>query len=189
MARGKKTGLMACSGMAACLLVLATGCGAKDDEKPAGPTASATADDGAKQRAAAERGALAAYRGMWDAQVKAYSTGSMKDVKLSDYTTGDASAKIIDSFTYYKETGIAFKGGPDTSPKVSAVDVTSPVHTATITDCVDMTGIVVRRSTGKPIAGAKEDNRRPWTVRATTAKGGKGGWRINDYTIDKDRTC
>lgn len=189
MARGKKTGLMACSGMASCLLVLAAGCGAQDEDKPAKPTASATVDAGAKKRAAAGRDALAAYRGMWDAQVKAYSTGSMKDVKLGEYTTGDAAAMIIDVFTYYKDRGIAFTGAPVTSPKVTAVDVSSPVHTATITDCVDVTGIVVRRATGKPIGGPKEDNRRPWTAQATTAKDGKGGWRISDYTIDKDRTC
>ncbi|MFB8207907.1 MULTISPECIES: hypothetical protein [unclassified Streptomyces] len=190
MARGKKAGLMACSGMAVCLLVLATGCGAKDEKKPAEPTASATKDDGAtKKRAAAERDALAAYRGMWEAQTKAYSTGSMKDVKLSEYTTGNAAANIIEGFTYYQKTGIAFTGPPVISPKVTAVDVDSSVHTATITDCVDVTGIVVRRATGKPIAGVKEDDRRPWTAKATTAKDGKGGWRIVDYTIDKDRTC
>ncbi|WP_260696724.1 hypothetical protein [Streptomyces sp. 130] len=190
MARGKKTGLMACSGVAACLLVLAAGCGAEDDGKPSGPTASATRDDGAeKKRAAAERDALAAYRGMWKAQTKAYSTGSMKGVELGDYTTGDAAAHIVEAFTYYQKTDIAFTGPPVISPKVTAVDVDSSVHTATITDCVDVTGIVVRRATGKPIAGAKEDDRRPWTAKATTAKDGKGGWRIVDYTIDKDRTC
>ncbi|MEW2127560.1 hypothetical protein AB0891_28010 [Streptomyces sp. NPDC007259] len=189
MARGKKSGLMACAGAAACLLALATGCGSSGGGKSAEPTPSASKDDGKKERAAAGRDALAAYRGMWDTQVEAYSSGSMKNAKLGDYTTGDAAAKIIEGFTYYNDHGLAFKGRPDTAPKVSAVDVTSDVHTATITDCVDMTGVVVRRSTGKPIAVAKEDTRRPWTIQATTAKDGKGGWRIADYTIDKDRTC
>ncbi|MFF5334739.1 hypothetical protein [Streptomyces sp. NPDC013181] len=189
MARGGKSGLMACAGVAACLLVLAAGCGSPKDGKPADPAPSTGADDGGKKRAAAEKGALAAYRGMWDAQVEAYSSGSLKDARLSDYTTGDAAANIVEAFTYYKERDLAFKGGPVTEPKVSAVDVTSSVHTATIDDCVDMTGVLVRRSTGKPIAKAKEGDRHPWTATATTAKDGKGGWRISDYTIDRDRAC
>ncbi|MCX0244604.1 MULTISPECIES: hypothetical protein [Streptomyces] len=189
MARGKKSGLMACAGAAVCLLVLAAGCGSSGDEKHPEPKASAGKDDGEKKRAAAERDALAAYRGMWDAQVEAYSSGSMKNAKLGDYTTGDAAAMIIESFTYYNANDLAFKGRPDTSPKVSAVDVASSVHTATIDDCVDMTGVLIRRSSGKPIARAKEGDRHPWTARATTAKDGKGGWRITDYTIDRDRPC
>ncbi|TXS06948.1 hypothetical protein EAO73_03745 [Streptomyces sp. col6] len=189
MARGKKSGLMACAGAAACLLVLATGCGSSGGGKSAEPTPSASKDDGKKERAAAGRDALAAYRGMWDVQVEAYSSGSMKNAKLRDYTTGDAAAMIIETFTYYNANGLAFKGGPDTAPKVSAIDVASSVHTATIEDCVDMTGVLVQRSSGKPIARAKEGDRHPWTVEATTAKDGKGGWRITDYTIDKDRAC
>ncbi|WP_406451545.1 hypothetical protein OG782_16215 [Streptomyces sp. NBC_00876] len=166
-----------------------TGCSSSGGDEPAPPRASATHDDGQKERSVAQRRALAAYRGMWDAQVEAYSSGSMAKARLGDYTTGDAASMIINLFTYYNEHGLAFKGGPVTNPKVSAVNVGSEVDTATISDCVDMTGVVVRRATGKPIAVAKEDTRRPWTAKATTAKSGGTEWRISDYTIDKDRTC
>lgn len=189
MAHGGNTGLKACAGVAAAFLLLVTGCGSSGEDKPGPPKASTSEDSGKKEKAAAERAALAAYRGMWDAQVEANSAGTMAKAKLGEYVIGEAARKVISGFTYYNEHGLAFKERPGTAPKVSAVDVDSAVHTATITDCVDMTGVVVRRATGKPIAVAKEDVRRPWTAEATTAKAGGTEWRITDYTIDRDRTC
>lgn len=189
MAHGGNTGLKACAGVAAAFLLLVTGCGSSDEDKPGPPKASTSEDSGKKEKAAAERAALAAYRGMWDAQVEAYSSGSMAKARLGEYTTGEAAQKIIDAFTYYNQQGLAFKGKPAMGPKVSAVDLGSDLHTATISDCVDMAGVVVRRATGKPLALAKNGDRHPWTARATTAKAGGTEWRITDYTIDKDRTC
>ncbi|QKG24567.1 hypothetical protein ACTIVE_6214 [Actinomadura verrucosospora] len=124
---------------------------------------------------------------MWAAQVEAYSSGTMKNARLGDYTTGDAAASIISALTYYNKRGLAFKGKPVIAPKVTSVDIASDPRTATISDCVDMTGVLVRRATGE-LLPKTEDDRRPWTAQATTARGGND-WRIARYTIDKTRTC
>ncbi|MFJ8073891.1 hypothetical protein ACIQ7Q_08150 [Streptomyces sp. NPDC096176] len=191
MAHGENAALKACTGAAAAVLLLLTGCSSSGEEEPGPPKASSTAQGKEqKERSAAERGALAAYRGMWDAQVKAYSTGSMENARLGDYTTGEAAKNVISAFTYYNGRGLTFKGKPKVTPKVTAIDVKSDPYTATISDCVDTTDyVLVKRTSGKPVAVAEDDNRRPWTATATTAKAGGTEWRISDYTIDKDRTC
>jgi len=176
-------------GAAAVVFLLATGCDSSGDDKSAKPTASATQSKEQEERAAAESAALAAYRGMWDAQVEAYASGSMKNAKLGDYTTGSATTKIINTSAYYQHKGFAITGKPKLAPKVTAVDIESASHTATISDCVDLTDyVLVRRATGEPVTVDKGDSRRPWTAKAVTAKGGRE-WRIADYTIHKDRTC
>ncbi|WNI24060.1 hypothetical protein [Streptomyces sp. ITFR-16] len=192
MARGSSTGLKACTGTAAALLLLVAGCGSPGGDEPDAPKATAgrgsrgSEDIGRQEKAADGRDALAAYRGMWDVQVEAYSSGSMPQEKPAAYTTGDATVQITDALTYYNQQGLAFEGRPVTDPEVSGVDTSSAVHSATITDCVDVTGIVVRRATGKPLPATKDD-RRPWTAKAMAGSGG-AGWRISDYTIDKNHT-
>ncbi|MBO2458052.1 hypothetical protein [Actinomadura violacea] len=182
------------AGVTAALLVLSVGCGSSSDREPDAPHAASTAQDKSTgqdkgQQAKAEAGAkaLAAYRGMWATQFKAYSSGSMKNAGLGDYTTGDAAASIISVLTYYNKVGLSFKTKPVISPKVTSVDIASDPRTATISDCVDMTGVLVRRATGELLPATKDD-RRPWTAQATTAKGGTD-WRISGYTIDKTRSC
>ncbi|WP_327325211.1 hypothetical protein OG735_23960 [Streptomyces sp. NBC_01210] len=190
MTYGESAARRVCAGGAAALVLLLTGCSSSGGDEPGPPKASGGQDKEQKERAEAERKALAAYRGMWDAQVEAYSSGSMKKARLGDYTTGEAAENIIGAFTYYQGRGLTFTGKPTVTPKVTAVDVKADPHTATITDCVDTTNyVLVKRATGKPVTVDKDDTRRPWTAKATTAKAGGAEWRITDYTIDKDRTC
>jgi hypothetical protein len=155
---------------AAAGLLLVTGCGSAGDDEPDQPKSSATQSKEETGRATAEHGALDAYRGMWDAQVEAYASGSMENAKLGDYTTGDAATNIISAFDYYTQKGLTLKGKPVLEPKVTAVDVKSDPYTATISDCVDTTDyVLVDRATGKPATVDKEDARRPLTAKATTA--------------------
>ncbi|MEV3924102.1 hypothetical protein [Actinomadura coerulea] len=172
------------AGVTAALLLLSVGCSSSRNREPDAPPAQSK---DRQARAEAEAKALAAYRGMWDTQFEAYSSGTMRNARLGDYTTGEAAKSIISVLTYYNQQGLTFKTRPVIAPKVTSVDVTSDPRTATISDCVDMTGVVVRRATGEHLPASKDD-RRPWTAHATTAKGG-ADWRINAYTIDKTRTC
>ncbi|MFE9968244.1 hypothetical protein [Streptomyces sp. NPDC005525] len=127
---------------------------------------------------------LTVYRKMWAAQVKAYSSGTLKGVGLEGVAGGKALSKVRVTALYYQEHGSVMKGEPELSPKVTAISKGSQ---AEITDCIDSTHYVqVNKKTGKRVGLLDENRRHVATYEARTIA---GTWLITDFDIDRDRTC
>ena len=177
---------LAVPGVAAVLLL--AGCGGDpSDDASSSPAASVSASPSTDPQAAAKASVLTVYRKMWDAQVKVYASGTLKDSDLETYAADKALSKIKVTALYYQQHGSVMKGKPTLSPKVTAINATKQPHSATITDCVDTTDYVqVDKKTKKPV-GTLDGNRRH--VATFKANPIAGKWRITDFDIDRDRTC
>jgi len=170
------------------IVVLLAGCGGDPSDSGTSspsPSASVSASPSIDPQAAAKATVLKVYQKMWDAQVKAYSSGTLKDADLESYAADKALSKIKVTALYYQQHGTIMQGKPTLSPKVTAIDTVK--HSATITDCVDSTNYVqVDKKTKKPV-GTLDNNRRH--VGTATAHTIAGKWFITDITLDRDRTC
>ncbi|WP_392675935.1 hypothetical protein [Streptomyces sp. LN785] len=126
---------------------------------------------------------LTVYRKMWAAQIKAYSSGTLKGAGLENVTGDKALSKIKVTALYYQEHGSIMKGKPQLSPKVTTISESR----AEITDCIDSTHYVqINKKTGKAI-GLLDNNRRHISTYQAHTIAGK--WLITDLNIDRNRTC
>nr|BEK71487.1 hypothetical protein KPHV_87140 [Kitasatospora purpeofusca] len=147
----------------------------------AAPSASASPDAEARQLV------LAAYKGMWAEQVKAFTSGSLKDVKLETFAGDKALADIKSAAVYYQDNNLVLKGEPKLSPEITALDLAGTPHRATIRDCVDTTGFLpYDKGTGQP-AQLSDANRRH--VQTSTLRIYDGRWVVMESTLSKDQTC
>ncbi|MCX5215691.1 hypothetical protein OG689_41790 [Kitasatospora sp. NBC_00240] len=169
---------------------LLTGCGsggaAKVDASPS-PSVASSAPPSADPTAAASAAVLTAYRGMWAEEVKAFASGSLKDVNLEQYAGDKALADIKASAVYYQDNNQVFKGEPKLAPKVTAIDLSTTPNRATVEDCVDASNFLpVDKATGTP---AKiTDANRPY-VQTSSVRIYAGRWVVMESTINRDKTC
>jgi len=172
------------------IVVLLASCESHPTE--GGPTSSSpspivSASPSIDPQAAAKATVLTVYQKMWDAQVKAYSSGTLKNAGLESVAADQALAKIKVTALYYQDHGTIMKGKPKLSPKVASISTGTDSDTVTITDCIDSTNYMqVYKKTGKPV-GTVDSNRRhvaTYTARTIATK-----WLITDFDIDRDRTC
>jgi hypothetical protein len=86
---------------------------------------------------------LRAYQAFWTAQVQALNSGRVTGSGLKTYATGAAlSAVDADAFRL-TQAGLVMSGAPHESPQVTAISAVaagSGVQSATIADCLDVTG-------------------------------------------------
>ncbi|MFZ3491875.1 hypothetical protein ACODT5_01295 [Streptomyces sp. 5.8] len=172
-------------------LVLTAGCSGDDkdsaDKKPSSAPAPTSASPSAGPDQEARKQVLAAYRGMWKAQVKIYGTGSFDGSDLDKFAADKALSKVRSAAFYYQENDLVVKGEPKLKddPAVT-LSLGGESKSATIVDCVDSSSFVPEnRTTGKK--SELDDNRRK--VQTSMARYGSGRWMITDSTIDKDSTC
>jgi hypothetical protein len=174
-----------------CAVALLAGCGGGSDDaaqkKPSSPAATSASPSAGPEQEAREQ-VLAAYRGMWEEQVKIYGSGSFKGSQLEKYAADKALAKVRAAAFYYQNNDLVVKGEPKLKddPKVT-LSLGGEPKSATIVDCVDSTNFVPQNSkTGKK-SELDGDNRRK--VQTSKAQYGSGKWMITDSTIDKGSTC
>src|SRR4051794_15435590 len=148
-------GLLAMSALGAIapfvLASCSSGGGVETLHAASGPTASPLPSAGVSTRAATTQVpsgttrvlVLRAYTGYWTAQVKALNSGQLAGAGLGTYVTGAAlSAANANSFRLTR-AGMLMTGQPLHNPVVTAlgpIDSTTGSQTATLTDCVDVTG-------------------------------------------------
>ncbi|MGW9205681.1 hypothetical protein ACWGR4_01655 [Embleya sp. NPDC055664] len=77
--------------------------------------------------------AVAAYRGMWDAVVRAKATSDAQSPELRRFASGQALQYFVLTTQDDREHGLVAKGDVKISPRVIS---TSPTRVS-ITDCVD----------------------------------------------------
>ncbi|MFD9411543.1 hypothetical protein ACFWBN_31595 [Streptomyces sp. NPDC059989] len=179
--------LLAAAAIATTIMAVTTGCTKepKASSAPIGPTASPSAS--ADPQEAEKNALIGVYRTFWDAQMKVYATGSVKDTGIEKVATDKAYSKIQATRAYYVDNGSVMKGEPVISPVISAMDMSKTPPASTITDCVDTTAYVqVNKETGEPVKTL--DTKRRHVTIYTALKIG-GAWQIRDLEIDRDATC
>jgi hypothetical protein len=89
---------------------------------------------------AAGRLVLGAYRGYWAAQRKALDSGNAVGAGIERYATGQALSDSLDDLVRLMRTGLVMSGAPTISPVVTSVQLQSNPQTATLYDCLDVSG-------------------------------------------------
>ncbi|MFE9121437.1 hypothetical protein [Streptomyces sp. NPDC007172] len=165
------------------------GCGSSSSDESDAPSPSVSASNSASSDPdqAAKDKVLAAYRGYWDAQVKAYAKASPVGTGLEKYAFDKALGKADSELAALKLAGNVIKGEPKLSPKVTAVSLNESPKKATITDCVDVTNWkLVKEKTGEEVKLPKERLTRFVTTISARTVGDT--WMIVE-TQQQDRTC
>ncbi|WLQ61478.1 hypothetical protein OG345_40390 (plasmid) [Streptomyces sp. NBC_01220] len=167
------------------ILLATAGCSSSDEGTPTDkPSASATSSVSVDPLKGDKAAVLAVYRRMWAAQVKAYSSGTLKGAGLEKVAADKALSKIKVTALYYQDHGSVMKGEPELDPKIASI---TRGKRAEITDCIDSTHFIqVNKKTGKPV-GLVDDNRRHTSTFNAWKLNGR--WMITDVDIDRDRTC
>ncbi|MGW1768266.1 hypothetical protein ACWCQL_30010 [Streptomyces sp. NPDC002073] len=180
--------ILSATATASVLTALLAGCAEeKKTADAAPPKPSASPSPSADPKAAEKAALLGVYREFWDAQLKVYTTGSMRGTGIERVAGGKAYTKVQVTVLYHQQRGTVMKGKPRLSPKVTALNTSKNLHTATVTDCLDSTGYVqVEKDTGEPVKLA-DANRRHVATYSALRHG--GSWQIRDFDIDRDRTC
>ncbi|MFK0016957.1 hypothetical protein [Streptomyces sp. NPDC091027] len=178
--------ILAAAAVTTALASVTTGC--TKEYKAAPPPSPATPTSPSADPQAAEKTALlGVYRAFWDASLKAYSTGSMKNTGMESVGADKAYAKVQATQIYYRDNGFVMTGEPVLSPQVTAMETAAEPPKATITDCIDSTAhIQVEKQSGKPVE-TRDKNRRHTAVYTALKIG--GAWQIRDFDISRDQLC
>lgn len=179
--------LLAAAAVAVTAGALTVGCSKDDKAAPLPASPSASPSPSVDPQAAEKTAMLAVYQAFWDAQLKVYATGTMKDTGIEKVGTDKAYAKVQTTRIYYVDNGFVMTGAPGLSPQVTSLDMTAKPPIATITDCIDSTNYVkVEKASGKPVETLDKNRRH---VAAYTALKVGGAWQIRDFDISRDQLC
>ena len=174
-------------GLVAVSVVLAAGC---SPDKPKSMTTSSpavvpSATPSLGVTDAAERDALAAYRGMWATFVEAGKTSDAEAPGLPKYASDQALKLIVSSLYTDHELRRVSKGEVKIDPQVTALKPTAAPTEATITDCVnDEKWLRYKESGGlvDNVPGGK--HRTTATVKRTA-----DGWKVASFILKEKGTC
>ncbi|MFG2405355.1 hypothetical protein ACGFR8_13655 [Streptomyces brevispora] len=127
---------------------------------------------------------------MREEETKAHvDPGKVVDTKLTDYATDKALASINNQLFQYEQLGLVFKGSPESSFTVTAVNLKGKPHSSTVEECLDTTAWKpVKKSTGKDVSTQGQPRRYVMTYRVEVF-GTKAQWMVTDLTRDKGRSC
>ncbi|MEU9304922.1 hypothetical protein [Streptomyces sp. NPDC048269] len=179
--------LLAAAAIAATVTTVTAGCSKDDKAAPPPPSPTASPSPSADPQEAEKAALLGVYRAFWDASLKAYSTGSMKNTGMESVGVDKAYAKVQATQIYYRDNDFVMTGAPNLSPRVTALDSAAAPPKASITDCIDSTNYIqVEKQSGKPVETMDKNRRHAATY--TALKVG-GAWQIRDFDISRDQLC
>ncbi|MFJ3438878.1 hypothetical protein ACIPMU_35740 [Streptomyces cyaneofuscatus] len=171
---------------AAVTLVLAlTGCGGGDDgAKPsaAPPAASSPAPSlsaSVDPQTAEKRAVLASYTAMATEQMKAYRKADAKGTDLEKYATTEALGQIRNDLANMKAAGTVVRGELGHDAEVTALDMEAQTPTATLSDCVDLSGYETYDVKAKKVIPLPTQQPLRYVMTAT-AQRWDGRWMVTD---------
>jgi hypothetical protein len=135
----------------------------------------------------AQRDALAAYLGMWDAFVTAAATSDWQSPKLSQYATGLALSTLSRGLNADRDKGLVSKGSPTHNAQLSSVEPAANPVKVTISDCSDSTNALKYRADDGQPANDGAGGRR--LIKATVEKQADGSWKVTDFGVQGVGTC
>jgi hypothetical protein len=174
-------------GLVAASVLLGAGCASDEPESTSStpPPAAPSAPPSLGPSAAAERDALAAYRGMWSSFVEAAKTSDAGDPALRDHASDQALSLIASGLLSDREQGRVTKGDLVLNPEVTEVKPEQSPSEVTVLDCVDSTKWLLYRTSGE-----LWDNEPGGKHRTTaTVKLSDGTWKVSSFILEESGTC
>ena len=166
-----------------CALAVSAGCSTSAAPDPLPPPTSTTAPSPLDE---AERSALDAYRGMWEAFGIASRSADWDSPELARFADGYALQQLVESLQADDERGVVTNGSFTTDP---VVETTTPADFPTVVrllDCGDDTGTSrVRESDGQVLDGGERGRHR---IQAEVRLDG-GEWLVVDFRLQGAGTC
>jgi hypothetical protein len=135
--------------------------------------------------ATAERDALAAYRGMWDAFVAAGKVSDPDAPDVRKYASDQALRLIVNALYTNHEQKKVIRGDLKIDPKVTALSPSANPMTATISDCVNSEKWLVYKASGglvDNVPGGKHST-------TATVKQTDGVWKVSSFILKEAGTC
>jgi hypothetical protein len=83
---------------------------------------------------------LRIYRGYWASEIPASATADAAGSGLQTYATDKALSDALAGVVRLQRSGLVMTGRQIYRPRVTSVDLQSDPHTATLWDCLDVTG-------------------------------------------------
>ncbi|MFJ5921778.1 hypothetical protein ACIQF6_04115 [Kitasatospora sp. NPDC092948] len=150
-----------------------------------GPSYRPVPDQGAQGLEA--NSAVTAYQSWWDARVAAFERSNSDGTALGQYATGNALSEALLSLTQLHDAKLVMTGAPKTSPIVKELDLQANPPTATIEDCLDVSGWHQADAATLQI---KDPQQRLTRYPATAVLKRYGNrWLIADFTREVTKTC
>jgi hypothetical protein len=135
--------------------------------------------------AAAQRDAVTAYRGMWDAFVAAGKTADPDAPDLRRYSSDQALRLIVNALYTDQQQKKVIKGDLKIDPKVTGSSPADAPTTVTILDCVDDTNWLVYKASG----GLSDDTPSGKHHTTATVKRVGDGWKVSSFILKEAGTC
>ena len=133
---------------------------------------------------------LRAYAGYWAAQVKALDSGVVTGSGLQTYSIGTALSGAYTDSQRLNQAGLLMSGAPRNHPAVTEIGTVAPssgVQSATVQDCLDITGWhQIDHSTRQLRDPAQRLTRYRVTATARTVG---GVWMISEVREDTGQSC
>jgi hypothetical protein len=135
--------------------------------------------------ASAQQAALAAYRNMWHAFVRAARTSNPGDPNLAKYASGNALTLIVNSPAVNREKARVTLGDVGLDPRVVEFQPPQNPTEVQILDCVDARNWLEHNA-----SGGLSDNE-PGAKHRTTASMNLSaqGWKVDAFTLLGGGTC
>ncbi|WP_097870342.1 hypothetical protein [Streptomyces sp. rh34] len=167
------------------LALALTGCGGGDDgAKPSAappaasspaPAASASVDPDAAEKTAV----IASYEAMTREQMKAYRKADAKGTDLEKYATTEALGQIRNDLANMKSAGTVVRGELGHDAEVTELDMEVQTPTATLSDCVDLSGYETYDVKAKKVIPLPKEQPLRYVMTAT-AQRWDGRWMVTD---------
>ncbi|MGW4804918.1 hypothetical protein [Kitasatospora sp. NPDC004272] len=131
--------------------------------------------------------AVTAYQSWWDVQVDVLGRSNSDGTPLRQYATGAAFTETVISLTQLHDSKLVMIGRPVTSPVLKSLDQQANPPTATIDDCLDVSGWHQADADTKKIRDPQPRlSRYPATV---VVKKYGNRWLVAEFTREEGKTC
>jgi hypothetical protein len=174
-------------GVVAVSVLFSAGCRsskpAKTPNTTPSPPTSATPSVGPS--AAAERDALAAYRGMWSAVVEAGKTSDPDAPDLRKYASDQALKLIVSSLYTDRDRQLVSQGELKIDPKVMALTPADAPTEVTVLDCVNDEKWLKYKASGGLVNDVPGGRHRT----TATIKRTPDGWKVASFILKEGGTC
>ncbi|MFV2021702.1 hypothetical protein [Micromonospora sp. LOL_023] len=177
--------LMAC--LVGALALFATACGSDETYETPSTSSPATASGTPSLDPAdeAERDALRAYRGMWDALVEAGKVSDPDAPDLRRHASDQALRLIVKALYINREQGEVVLGELVLDPEITALVPATDPTTATVLDCVNDENWLQYNVSGGPVNEEPGGRHRMTATVNRTAE----GWRVSSFLLEETGTC
>ncbi|QKW22831.1 hypothetical protein HUT16_30400 [Kitasatospora sp. NA04385] len=130
---------------------------------------------------------MTAYQAWWDVQVDVLGRSDSDGTPLRQYATGSAFTETVISLTQLHDNKLVMIGRPRTSPILKSLDLQANPPTATVEDCLDVTGWHQADASTKEIRDPQPRlSRYPATV---VMKKYGNRWLVAEFTREEGKSC